>query len=71
MTVHYKTEKPGYYKSSEGFIINKDMKALAAYKKRKARDADVVTLKEDMMTMKEDMSAIKKLLERLVNDDSS
>jgi len=66
MTIEYKTDKPGFYKSTDGFIINKDMKALEAYKKRKARDVDLLNLKQDMVTVKEDMNTIKLLLERLL-----
>ena len=62
----YKTDVPGVYKSSEGFLINKDNAALEAYRKKRNREKDLDTLTEDVKTLKEDMQEIKELLRGLV-----
>lgn len=61
-----KTDIPGIYRAPEGFLINKDNNALAAYKAKKAKDRELDTLKEDVSSMKEDMREIKELLKGLV-----
>lgn len=59
-----KTDIPGFYKSSEGALINKDNESLAAYKKRKQRDRQVETMQEELHTLKNDIAEIKALLEK-------
>ena len=61
-----KTDVPGIYRSPEGFLINKDNNALAAYKARKARDRELDTVKEEVSSIKEDLREIKELLKGLV-----
>lgn len=59
-----KTDIPGFYKSSDGALINKDNEALAAYKKRKQKDKEVDEMREDITSLKSDMEEIKKLLQK-------
>lgn len=59
-----KTDIPGFYKSSDGALINKDNEALAAYKKRKQKDKEVDKMREDITSLKSDMEEIKKLLQK-------
>ena len=66
MSKDAKTDVPGIYKSPEGFLINKDNNALAAYKARKARDKDLDAVKEEVSSMKEDLREIKEILKGLV-----
>lgn len=66
MSKEAKTDVPGIYRSPEGFLINKDNNALAAYKVKKARDRELDALKEDVSSMKDDMREIKELLKGLV-----
>ena len=61
-----KTEIPGLYKTSEGFLINKDSNALAMYKANRNKAKDLDNLKDDVKTLKEDMQEIKELLRGLV-----
>lgn len=61
-----KTDIPGIYRSSEGFLINKDNTALAAYKSKKARDRELDKMKEEVSSMKDDLKEIKELLKGLV-----
>jgi hypothetical protein len=65
-----KTDIPGVYKTPEGFLINKDNNALAAYKakrvKNKNREQDLNNLKEEVSTIKNDLEEIKDLLKGLV-----
>ena len=62
-----KTDIPGFYKSSDGALINKDNDALAAYKARKNRDRDFDRLKEDVTSLKTDIEEIKNLLKKALN----
>ena len=65
-----KTEIPGIYRTSEGFLINKDNKSLEAYKmmrsREKHKDEEITNIKEDISSLKNDMQEIKELLKGLV-----
>jgi seryl-tRNA(Sec) selenium transferase len=61
-----KTDVPGVYRSSDGFLINKDNAALEAYRKKRNREKELDTLTDDVKTLKEDMQEIKELLRGLV-----
>ena len=61
-----KTEIPGLYKTPEGFLINKDNNALAAYKAKRSREQDLDNLKENVSSLKNDLEEIKELLKGLV-----
>ncbi len=61
-----KTDIPGIYRSPEGFLINKDINALAAYKARKKRDTELDEIKQDVSTLKDDMSEIKEMLKKVL-----
>lgn len=60
-----KTEKPGIYRSPEGFLINKDNEALAAYKKRKRKEQTVDLLQNQINEIRSDLDEIKDLLKGL------
>lgn len=60
-----KTDIPGLYKTSEGFIINKDNEALKAYKVRKQKDAKVTELEHKISSLSEDIAEIKNILKGL------
>ena len=61
-----KTEVPGFYKSSDGVIINKDKKALEAYREKKKREMEFNRVKNEVDSIKNDLSEIKELLKGLV-----
>ena len=61
-----KTDVEGYYKTPTGAVICKDNESLIAYKKRKAKDAQLNSMKEDISQLKNDMAEIKELLKGLV-----
>jgi hypothetical protein len=61
-----KTDLPGIYKTPEGFLINKDNNALAAYKVKRQREKEMDTLKDDVSSLKNDLQEIKDLLKGLV-----
>lgn len=61
-----KTDSPGFYKSPEGYIINKDNEALQIYKARKNREKNISNIQEEMQNLKSDISEIKELLKGLV-----
>lgn len=61
-----KTEVPGFYKSIEGFVINKDNEALQAYKNRKAKETKIYDIEETVNKLQNDISEIKELLKGLV-----
>jgi hypothetical protein len=61
-----KTDLPGVYRTPDGFLINKDNNALAAYKARRQRDKEMDTLKDDVSSLKNDIQEIKDLLKGLV-----
>lgn len=61
-----KTEVPGFYKSRDGILINKDNDALAAYKKRKIKEHKLDTIFDEMDSLKSDITEIKELLKGLV-----
>jgi hypothetical protein len=62
----HKTDFPGMYRTPEGFLINKDNAALAAYKARRIKDKELDKLKDDVASLKDDMQEIKELLRGLV-----
>lgn len=64
--VFHKTEVPGFYKSHDGVLINKDNEALAAYKRKKMKEQQLENVIEDMNNLKSDISEIKELLKGLV-----
>jgi hypothetical protein len=66
MNNEVKTDIPGIYRSPEGFLINKDNNALAAYKARKKRDTELDKIKDDVSTLKDDMSEIKEMLKKVL-----
>ena len=61
-----KTDLPGVYRTSEGFLINKDNNALAAYKAKRQREKELDVLKDDVSSLKDDLQEIKELLKGLV-----
>jgi hypothetical protein len=61
-----KTDRPGFYKTPAGAVINKDMDALQAYKQQKAKSLQLNTMKTDIDQLKNDMAEIKELLRGLV-----
>ena len=61
-----KTDLPGIYKTPEGFLINKDNNALAAYKAKRQREKELDALKDDVSSLKDDLQEIKELLKGLV-----
>lgn len=61
-----KTEVPGYYKVSEGIVVNKDDESLNAYKMRKKKNAQLNTMEEKVNKLESDISEIKELLKGLV-----
>lgn len=63
---YHKTEAPGFYKSHDGVLINKDNEGLAAYKKRKIKEHKLETIFDDVDSLKNDLSEIKELLKGLV-----
>ncbi len=62
----HKTEAPGFYKSCDGILINKDNEALDAYKKRKLKEHRLEVMINEIDTLKNDISEIKELLKGLV-----
>ncbi len=66
MSKEAKTDVPGIYRSPDGFLINKDNKALAAYKARKARDRELDAVKEEVSSLKDDISEIKEMLKKVL-----
>ena len=60
-----KTEKPGLYRSPQGFLINKDNEALAAYKKRKRKEQAVDQMQDQINELRSDITEIKDLLKGL------
>ena len=60
-----KTDRPGIYRTAEGFLINKDNDALAAYKKRKRKEQAVDRIQEQINELRSDINEIKDLLRGL------
>jgi len=60
-----RTDKPGIYRTAEGFLINKDNDALAAYKKRKRKEQAVDRIQNQIDELKTDINEIKDLLKGL------
>lgn len=61
-----KTDIPGIYRSSEGFLINKDNAGLAAYKAKKQRDKELIQMKEEVSMLKNDINEIKEMLKKVL-----
>lgn len=65
--MEHKTDVPGIYKNpATGALINKDNKALQAYKLRKQKEEKFNIFEEDIAGLKSDMQEIKELLRGLV-----
>lgn len=61
-----KTDVFGYYKTPSGAVVSKDEESLLAYKKTKAKNAQLNNMKKDIDQLKSDISEIKELLKGLV-----
>jgi hypothetical protein len=61
-----KTEAYGFYKTDQGYLINKDDEGLAAYKKQKSLQKKIKLIETELGSIKDDMSEIKILLRKLV-----
>lgn len=66
MSKELKTDIPGIYKSSEGFLINKDNNGLNAYKARKARERELSEMKKEVSELKDDITEIKEMLKKVL-----
>lgn len=65
--MEYKTDVPGIFKNpATGALINKDNKALDAYRKRKQKEQKLDMVEQDIASLKSDMQEIKELLRGLV-----
>jgi hypothetical protein len=62
-----KTDVQGIYRADSGALINKDMDALLAYKKRKQKFSDIDDLKKEVSGIKQDLEEIKDLLRKVIN----
>jgi peptidoglycan hydrolase CwlO-like protein len=60
-----KTDRPGIYRTAEGFLINKDNDALAAYKKRKRKEQSIEKFQDQINELRSDINEIKDLLRGL------
>ena len=60
-----KTDRPGIYRTAEGFLINKDNGALAAYKKRKRKEQAIEKFQDQINELRSDINEIKDLLRGL------
>lgn len=61
-----KTDVHGYYKTPTGAVVSKDQDSLNAYKLRKAKNAEINTMRKDISELKNDISEIKEMLKGLV-----
>lgn len=61
-----KTDVPGIYRSPEGFLINKDNNALAAYKAKRMRDQELYKMKDEVSSLKDDINEIKEMLKKVL-----
>lgn len=62
-----KTDVRGIYKdTTNGALINKDNKALEAYKLRKQKELKIDQIEKELVGLKGDMQEIKELLRGLV-----
>lgn len=66
MTNDIKTDVPGIYRSPEGFLINKDNNALAAYKAKRSREEELTRMKEEVSSLKTDITEIKEMLKKVL-----
>jgi len=62
-----KTDVPGIFKdTTNGALINRDNKALQAYKLRKKKEMKIDQIEVEITGLKNDMQEIKELLRGLV-----
>ena len=61
-----KTDAHGYYKTPSGAVVSKDTESLQAYKKNKAKNLQLNSMKKDIDQLKDDITEIKELLKGLV-----
>lgn len=64
--VDTKTDAQGYYKTPSGAVVSKDTESLQAYKKNKAKNLQLNSMKKDIDQLKNDITEIKELLKGLV-----
>jgi hypothetical protein len=65
--MQHKTDVHGIYKdTTNGALINKDNKALQAYKMRKKKEMKIDQIEVELTGLKNDMQEIKELLRGLV-----
>lgn len=61
-----KTNVKGFYKTQEGYLINRDTDALNEYKAKKKKDFKINNIEEKMKNLESDIAEIKALLKGLV-----
>lgn len=60
------TEKKGFVKTQEGFLLNTDKGALQEYKAKKLKEMKLNKVETEISDLKNDMAEIKALLKGLV-----
>lgn len=66
MSNNQKSEISGFYKVSEGIIINKDNSLLSKYKAEKNNLKKINVIENDVAELKTDIKEIKELLRSLL-----
>lgn len=61
-----KTDVKGFYKTQEGYLVNRDTDALSEYKAKKMKDFKINNMEEKMKNLESDLAEIKTLLKGLV-----
>lgn len=63
--IYEKTDKPGLYRDmTSGAIINRDLTALEAYKKKK-RQSEIIN------SLQDDIKEIKQILSQIISDNKN
>ncbi|MDP6585424.1 MAG: hypothetical protein QF535_12275 [Anaerolineales bacterium] len=67
-----KTDLPGYVKDTESkAVINTNIKALEAYKKKRNNRKEQDQIAEDIKEMKSDIGDIKRILQEMLTNGSN
>jgi len=61
-----KTEVEGFYKTTEGFLVNKDNEGLQQYKLNKRKEMRINIMEDKLKSIESNLDEIKEILKGLV-----
>jgi hypothetical protein len=62
-----KTERPGIFRTPDGYLVNKDVASLQAYRARKKHNKKIDEVESEVVQIKNDLMEIKTMLKEFLH----